>query len=141
MSFSDWLKARQGKGNESVDLVAPSILEHPKAWDGIKTTAEAREAAKYRLEASDEVAEAVVGAFAAYQAETGAETPAPNPGGLPYAPGARTTLADARLQLVCAAVTGSTTGFDNLESEEFSAMVHADLAVKIADAALKVMKV
>jgi len=138
MKFTEWLRARQDSGNPDIDLVAPTMLEDPARWDRVTTAANAVAHARASWACNDEIAESVSSVFTLFLDETCSEKPPViDPMGQPYVPGSKTTLADARLQLVCAALVGLVRiAVDQDEADEEI----AELVVDVADATLKAMR-
>ena len=132
MRFIEWLKSKQNEGNEAIDLVAPTMLTEEVVLDQqVGTVARAADVARARWGASDEIVDAVREVYNAYLVENCVREPPPrDPMGLPYVPGARTTLADARLQLVCAVVASTDPMLD----------LNASEPVRLADEILEAMR-
>ena len=141
MRFVEWLKLTdENETDESVAMIAAD------ARTGIMPDFASREDAEKWFQSSgcnDEVMEAMRVAWAAYADDVGEVTQqsTTDPMGLPFMPGARTTLADARLQLVCAALNGLLSDkIDGWNNGADGGRLSAVTAVEIADSALKAMR-
>jgi hypothetical protein len=133
MTFRKWLKTIDAESESTSDDVG--MIAGDAASGVLPDLLDLHDFERWYREqgANDEVVEAVRVAWLAFVEATGASsvpTP-PDPMGQPYTPGARTTLADARLQLVCAVFASGLVPLDMGDVNE---------PAKLADDILKAMK-